>query len=105
MINVVAEAVKAAGGVAWVAARLRVDVRSVRRWIKLGVVPGARECFVLADLANVGTRALAGVKPIPDDRELLACGACSSRWIGPILGAGDVVDCPACGSSEHVGAV
>ena len=104
-MNVVSKAVEAAGGAVWVAVRLGVSVRSVHRWIDLGVVPGARECFALADLANVSTRELCGSKPIPDDRELLVCGACSSRWFGRILGAGDVVDCPACGSSEHVGAV
>ena len=104
-MNAVSKAVAAAGGAVWVALRLGVGQSSVHRWIKLGRVPGSQECFALADLANVGVRELAGSKPIPDDRELLACGACSSRWIGPILGAGDVVDCPACGSSEHVGAV
>lgn len=105
MINAVEKAVELAGGAQWVALRLGVDARSVRRWVKLGVVPGARDCFGLADLAGVSTRELCGSKPIPEDRELLVCGACNRRWIGPFLNAGDVVVCPACGDSEQIGAV
>ena len=64
--NAVDRAINAVGGVAATTRAIGAGKTTVLRWRRLGRVPGAIECFKLADASGGDPRKIAAAPPPPD---------------------------------------